>query len=104
MSYFPLAKQLSAHVADPTFRDQVHTYFCQQQAIATTNARTALSSRVYKDITDGSVYQNLRRSHFAQSVNLSLALYIDGFTLTRGAKVSMTIVHLVIMSLPPSER
>ena len=105
MSYFPLAKQLSAHVADLNFQRQVHEYFVQQYATsANNNAATTPSKRVYKDITNGSVYQNLRSTYFTESTNLSLGLFIDGFTLTRGAKVSLTIVHVVILSLPPTER
>ena len=104
MSYFPLAKQLSSHVANLSFQRQVHEYFVQQYATTTNTAATTPSGRVYKDITDGSVYQNLRSTYFTESTNLSLGLYVDAFTLTRGAKVSLTIVHVVIMSLPPTER
>ena len=57
----------------------------------------------YTDIFDGSIYKNLRKDgYFKNELDIALALYTDGFTCFQ--KEQLTIIHIVILNLPPDIR
>ena len=93
MPYFPLAKQLSAFVADDNTRD----------LLLQTGQQT--EEGIMTDIFDGSVYQACKQELFPTDMDIALSLFIDGFSAFKGSNNSkMTILHVVILSLPPLER
>lgn len=62
-------------------------------------------SGVYTDIFDGHAYQSLKSNGLFDGIyDIALALFVDGFQPFDGSRVSMTIVHAVIMNFPPSKR
>ena len=67
--------------------------------------RSSLPARkagLYTDIFDGDVYTALKgEGLFSGDLDIALALYTDGFTVKRK---QLTIVHLIILNLPPSIR
>ena len=107
MTYFPLARQIACIAA-------VKDNFLSLQRTA---AKHASANRPMMDIFDGSVIQEKLKHLFPANpqpkvlptgerlphLDLAVSLFIDGFT-KYGSRSRMTIVHLVLLSLPPKER
>lgn len=55
------------------------------------------------DIFDGAAFRE-KRGYFDADVNIALALFVDGFQPFKRSKVNLTIVHLLVLNLPPMER
>lgn len=92
MSYFPLAKQLSSFVAIKDTRDMLK------------ETPPPVGQGVMTDIFHGSVYQGLKDELFISNLDIVVSLYIDGFRTFNGGNANMTILHIVIMSLPANIR
>ncbi|KAI8140991.1 hypothetical protein BJV82DRAFT_184813 [Fennellomyces sp. T-0311] len=102
MSYFPLAKQLSGLVADSKFRESVYGQFSGQQtsadlpASAVSVASPDAARDTIQDITDGSVFKELRPTYFAEATDLCLGLFMDEFTPFKGKQIRLTIVNILV--------
>ena len=93
MPYFPLAKQLSAFVAD------------DRTCALLSETPQETEEGVLTDIFDGSVYQDRKHEIFPNVNDIAVSMFIDRFSAFKGSNNSkMTILHIVIMSLPPLER
>lgn len=56
------------------------------------------------DIFHGEVYQRMKNDLFREPADIAMALYVDGFTPFKRASVTLTIVHMICLNLPPEER
>ncbi|KAG2211044.1 hypothetical protein INT45_001100, partial [Circinella minor] len=96
MDYLPLSEQLEAMLLSKKYRDTFQqTYEREEDDI------------YYTDIFDGQQFK--QHEHlFPGKFDTACALYVDGFSpfKKRGLNgaVSMTIVHIIILNLPSSER
>ena len=96
MDYLPLSEQLGAMLLSKEYRDMFQqTYEKEEDDI------------YYTDIFDGQQFK--QHEHlFPGKFDTACALYVDGFSpfKKRGLNgaVSMTIVHIIILNLPSSER
>ena len=89
-SYLPIAKQLATYVAHKHNREKLrHGVDVDSQ------------KEVYKDIFDGAAIKGLKDWN---EENIALSVYVDGFQPFIYSTVSMTIVLVIILSLPPTER
>ena len=62
------------------------------------------SELVLKDVFDGDAYKEMENVLFTGAMDIALGLYTDDFTRYRRGGQSMTIVHLVVLNLPPEIR
>lgn len=93
MTYLPLGGQLATFIANTEIREMLRYRFNRE--IPENGMKT--------DIFDGENIKNV--SHlFRGELDIALSLFIDGFQPFKRSKSSMTIVHLVILNLPPIQR
>ena len=83
------------------FREGMQNY----AAIVKNQQQSTQDEKVYKDVFDGQIYQQLLKENTIDSdrFNIMLKLDIDGFTCS-SSKTSMVMVNAVILSIDPSER
>ena len=97
MSYFPLSRQLAMFIADPYIRESIHEKVSHEA-----------DPGILTDIFNGSIYQSFKptlfRNQSSTNLDLAVSLFVDGFTPFKGGNSRLTIVHLVLLSLPPLER
>ncbi|KAG2223481.1 hypothetical protein INT45_001229, partial [Circinella minor] len=92
MSYFPLGRQLSNLIADKETREMIQDVHEPEPG-------------QMNDIFDGSVYKKLKSTIFQNEQDtIAISLFVDGFAPFKGGDAKMTIVHVVLLSLPPMER
>ncbi|KAG2217107.1 hypothetical protein INT45_006673 [Circinella minor] len=93
MSYFPLAKQLSAFVADNNTRNLL------------LETHEPSGEGALEDIFDGKVFRDHKQELFPNNLDIPISLFIDGFSAFKGSNSSkMTILHIVVLGLPAQER
>lgn len=90
MQYLPVAEQLASYLAHKHTREKL-------------NHRSTVDAQpgVYKDIFDGAAIKG-EKDWTAE--NIALSVYVDGFQPFIYSTVSMTIVLVIILNLPPTER
>ena len=93
MAYLPLKDQLITILAYPETRD----------------ALCSLRERDYQehmmvDLFDGQLFHGRQKNLFINEYDIALALYVDGFKPFKRTRISLTIVHLVVLNLPPEIR
>ena len=93
MTYLPLSSQLATFISNREIRELLQY-----------RARRSLPENGIKtDIFDGESFQSI--SHlFSGELDIALSLFLDGFQPFNKSKFSMTIVHLIILNLPPFQR
>ena len=92
ISYFPLARQLSNLIADTATREMIQDLH-------------ELEPGQMNDIFDGSIYKKFKSTIFQNEQDtIAISLFVDGFAPFKGGEAKMTIVHVILLSLPPMER
>ena len=92
MSYFPLARQLSNLIADTATCEMIQDLHEPEPG-------------QMNDIFDGSIYKKFKLTIFQNEQDtIAISLFVDGFAPFKGGEAKMTIVHVVLLSLPPMER
>lgn len=59
---------------------------------------------MYSDIFSGSVYKSFRQQNLISPNDICIVLYVDGFPNKNKSKSSQTLIHCMIMNIPPSKR
>ena len=93
MTYLPLKDQLITILAYPETRD----------ALCSLRERTS-QQQMMVDLFDGQIFHERQKDFFINEHDIALALYVDGFKPFKRTRISLTIVHLVVLNLPPEIR
>ncbi|KAG2207613.1 hypothetical protein INT45_010948, partial [Circinella minor] len=91
--------QLATILADPGSRARLERdWKSTDQTILAKNDCASMS-----DIFDGAAFQEEQKHLFDGPHNIALALFVDSFSPFKRSKISLTIVHFIVLNYHPSE-